>query len=166
MSVARTTAEFESLIAYLAETPAVVERMLSGLTDAEGRWKPPGGEFSALENVCHLLDIELEGYAVRIERLLKEDGPALADIDGGRLAKERDYNSRNLETAMAAFRRAREANVRVVKGLSPEQLERSGTLETVGPITLRGLLGTMRAHDEAHRREIEGLRGQLHDRRD
>lgn len=166
MSLTRTTAEFESLIAYLAETPAVVEEMLGGLTDEDRRWKPPGGEFSALENVCHLLDIELEGYAVRIERLLKEDGPQLPDIDGGQLARERDYNSRNPETAIAAFRRARESNVRAVKSLGPEQLERAGTLETVGPITLRGLLSMMRAHDEAHRLEIRELRGQLLGRRE
>lgn len=165
MSLKGTTTEFESLIAYLAETPVAVEEMLSGLTDEEKRWKPPGGEFSALENVCHLLDIELEGYAVRIERLLREDGPMLADIDGAQLARERDYNSRNPETAMEALRRAREDNMRAVKGLSPEQLERSGTLETVGPITLEGLLSMMRDHDEAHRREVEELRGQLLARR-
>ena len=165
MSQTRTTAELESLIAYLAETPAAVAEMLSGLTDEDRRWKPPGGEFSAVENVCHLLDIELEGYAVRIERLLKEDGPTLQDIDGGQLARERDYNSRNLEAAMAAFGRARASNVRAVKGLGTEQLKRTGTLETVGPITLMDLLAMMRAHDEAHRREIEELRGQLHERR-
>ena len=160
----RSIPELESLFAYLAETPATVEEMLNGLTDEDRRWKPPGGEFSALENVCHLLDIEREGYAVRIERLLVEDGPRLPDIDGSRLAEERDYNKQNLETALAAFKRTREGNVRVVKALSPEQLARAGTLETVGPITVRDLLVMMRAHDEAHRRELTRLRGALLDR--
>ena len=163
--MSRTTPELESLVAYLSETPKVVEQMMSGLTDEDRRWKPRAGEFSALENVCHLLDIELEGYAVRITRLLDEDGPALADIDGGRLARERDYNSRHPETEMAAFRLAREGNMRAVNALGPEQLERAGTLETVGPITLRELLGMMRAHDEAHRREMEQLREHLLERR-
>jgi hypothetical protein len=163
--LSRTTPELESLVAYLSETPAVVEQMLSGLTDEDRRWKPRDGEFSALENVCHLLDIELEGYAVRITRLLNEDGPALADIDGGQLARERDYNSRNSETAIAAFRQAREGNMKAVKALGPAQLERAGTLESVGPITLGELLVMMRAHDEAHRREMEQLRGHLLERR-
>ena len=90
----------------------------------------------------------------------------LADIDGSRLARERDYNSRHPETAIAAFRQAREANIRAVKGLGPEQLERAGTLETVGPITLGELLVMMRAHDEAHRQEMEELREHLLDRRE
>ena len=162
----RTTPEFASLIAYLAETPSAVEQMLSGLTEEDRRWKPVGGGFSALENVCHLLDIEREGYAVRIERLLREDGPGLPDIDGSRLAEERQYNKQNMETALAAFRRAREGNIRIVKSLNDEQLERAGTLETVGPITLRDLLLMMRAHDEAHRRELDDLRGELPGRKE
>jgi hypothetical protein len=140
--------------------------MLSGMTDEDRRWKPSGGEFSVLENVCHLLDIEREGYAVRIERLLKEDGPTLPDIDGSRLARERDYNKRNAETMMEEFARAREANVRIVKGLSSAQLGRAGVLETVGAITLDELIAMMRAHDEAHRQEISQLRRQLLDRKE
>jgi hypothetical protein len=165
MSLTRTTPEFESLLAYLSETPAVVEQMVGSLTDEAGRWKPTATRFSALENVCHLLDIEHEGYAVRIERLLREDGPTLKDIDGARLALERDYNKQNMATALKAFRRVRESNVLLLCGLSAEQLERAGTLETVGPITLGELLRMMRAHDEAHRREINELREELIDRR-
>jgi hypothetical protein len=161
----RATTEFESLLAYLEETPATIQQMASGLTDEDRRWKPSGGEFSVLENVCHLLDIEREGYAVRIKRLLAEDAPVLQDIDGSRLARERDYNSQSLEMAMEAFSRARLDNVRVVKSLSAEQLGRGGTLETVGPITMGRLLVMMRAHDEAHRQELTELRRQLLDSR-
>jgi hypothetical protein len=159
--VTRTLTEFDGLIAYLSETPAAIGRMIVGLADEDRRWKPTGAEFSLLENVCHLLDIEREGYAVRIERLLEEDGPTLADLDGSRLARERDYNNQNMEEALEEFARARDGNVRVAEGLSAAQLERPGTLETVGPITLGGLFSMMRAHDEAHRREIEELRWRL-----
>ncbi|HEV2912792.1 MAG TPA: DinB family protein [Pyrinomonadaceae bacterium] len=161
-----TTHELQHLVEYLSETPVVVERMVSALDDEERRFRPPGVEFSALENVCHLLDIEREGYAERIHRLLGEDGPVLPDIDGGRLARERDYNSRKMETALEAFARAREGNVRIVKGLAPDQLERRGVLETVGPITLAELLRMMREHDTAHRRDISELRELLASRRE
>jgi hypothetical protein len=156
-----TAQELESIVAYLAGTPAEIERLIMGLGDEERQWRPPGIEFSVVENICHLLDIEREGYAVRIKRLLKEDGPVLQDIDGSRLARERDYNSRNLLTACEAFRSAREENVRILRSLGSDQFERGGVLETVGPITLRSLLGMMREHDEAHRKDIQELRARL-----
>jgi hypothetical protein len=145
--------------------PATIERLVEGLTDEDWRRRVPGTEFSVLENICHLLDIEREGYAVRIERLLKEDEPVLPDIDGGKLARERDYNNQDTEEALAAFRRSREGNIGVLKSLSSDQLERRGTLEAVGPVTLSELLRMMRAHDDAHRQEIRELRDHFSSRR-
>jgi hypothetical protein len=159
-----TTTELQSHVDYLAETPATIERLVEGLTDEDRRRRVPGVEFSVLENICHLLDIEREGYSVRIQRLLEEDDPVLADIDGSRLARERDYNSQNMETALEAFTRARLGNIRVLKSLDPDQLGRGGTLETVGPVTLSELLRMMRAHDDAHRQEITELCDHLSDR--
>jgi DinB superfamily len=156
-----TTTELQSHVDYLAETPGAVERLVADLTDEERRRKVDVVEFSVLENICHLLDIEREGYSVRIQRLLKEDAPVLPDIDGGRLARERDYNSRDMKTALEAFAHARRSNILVLKSLSPDQLDRGGTLETVGPITLSELLRMMRAHDDAHRQEITELRDHL-----
>lgn len=160
-----TIGERQGFVDYLAETPATLQRLVEGLTNKDWRRRVPGAEFSILENICHLLDIEREGYAVRIERLLKEDSPVFPDIDGGQLARERDYNNLNLETALEAFRCAREGNISVLKSLNPDQLERRGTLEAVGPITLSELLRMMRAHDDAHRREIEELRDHFSGRR-
>ena len=156
-----TAQDIESIVAYLAETPEEIERLIKGLGDEERQWRPPGVEFSVVENVCHLLDIEREGYAVRINRLLKEDGPVLQDIDGSKLARERAYNSRNLLVACEGFRNARQENVRILRSLGSDQFERAGVLETVGPITLRSLVRMMREHDEAHRKDIQELRGLL-----
>ena len=160
------TEELKQVVEYLAETPVVIERMLNGLTREDERFRPPGVEFSVLENVCHLLDIEREGYSERIERLLKEDAPVLPDIDGGRLARERDYNSRKLETALEAFARERAGNIGIVRSLTPGQLRREGVLETVGPITLAELLRMMHTHDASHRKDIAELRDLLAGRRE
>jgi hypothetical protein len=161
-----TTDDLQQVVEYLAETPVVIERMVNGLTDEDRRFRPPGVEFSVLENVCHLLDIEREGYAERIDRLLKEDAPVLADIDGGRLARERDYNSRKMEAALEAFASARAGNIGIVMSLTSDQLEREGVLETVGPITLAELLRMMHAHDTSHRKDIAELRDLLATRRE
>jgi hypothetical protein len=156
-----TAEELESTVDYLAETPEALERLVDGLGDEERRYRPDGVEFSVLENVCHLLDIEREGYAVRINRLLKEDNPVLEDIDGSRLARERSYNTQDIGTALEAFRSARADNVRILKSLNSDQRERGGMLETVGPITLSSLLCMMREHDASHRKDILELRDRI-----
>jgi hypothetical protein len=156
-----TTEQRLSLAGFLAETPARVRRLVSDLSESDARWKPSAQEFSALEQVCHLSDLEREGYGVRIEKLLHEEEPLLPDFDGGKIAAERDYNSQSLTVALDAFKRAREQNLRAVEALSPADFERAGVLEAVGRITLETLLGKMREHDEGHLRELSELRESL-----
>ena len=149
------------VIEFLEETPALLRQLAQGLADVDLRWKPAGEQFSFVENACHLRDIEVEGYGARIRKLLAEDDPELPDVDGARLARERDYNSQDFGAALAAFERARAENLRATSGLSSEQLGRAGTLEGVGQITLGKLLHLMREHDEAHRQELAELREQM-----
>jgi len=153
--------DLRDVIEFLEETPVVFRKLAQGLADHDLRQKPAGDQFSFVENACHLRDIEVEGYAARIRKLLAEDRPQLADVDGARLARERDYNSQDFGAALADFERARAENVRAVGRLSAEQLGRAGTLEGVGQITLGKLLRLMREHDEAHRRELVELRERI-----
>ncbi len=149
------------VIEFLEETPVVFRKLAQDLSDADLRRKPAGDQFSFVENACHLRDIEVEGYGARIRKLLSEDRPQLPDLDGARLARERDYNSQDFGAALAAFAQARAENVRAVTELSTEQLGRAGTLEGVGQITLGKLLDLMRKHDEAHRQELVELRARM-----
>lgn len=149
------------VIEFLEETPAVFRKLAQGLADEELRWKPPGDQFSFIENACHLRDIEVEGYGARIRKLLTENHPQLPDVDGSRLARERDYNSQAFDAALDEFARARAENVRAIKDLSAAQLTRSGVLEGVGEITLGKLFLLMREHDEAHRKELVELRERM-----
>jgi hypothetical protein len=48
-----------------------------------------------------------------------------------------------------------------LRSLSEEQLERAGTLEGVGKITLMRLAEMMREHDEGHIEELRVLRQRL-----
>jgi uncharacterized damage-inducible protein DinB len=156
-----TREELQELAGFLAETPYRIERLLSETGGRSLTWKPSANEFSMLEHICHLRDIEQEGYTVRIGKLLHEDQPALPDIDGNRLAEERRYNTQSYQEALAAFTRARAENVRAIKALSPEQLTCSGMFEKVGPVTLAQLLRMMREHDREHLEALSGLRESL-----
>jgi len=150
--------EFQDLVERLSETPEIVRRLAGGLTVEELRRKPSENEFSILENVCHLRDIEMEGYSVRIRKLLNESRPFLPDLDGGKLARERNYNTQDLAAALRDFARARHSNVETLRALPLDQLNRHGMFENTGPITLERLLLLMNEHDEEHQKELSALR--------
>lgn len=152
------SAALHDIVDALKKTPERVSTLVSRLSDRQLRSKNSSEEFSALENVCHLRDIELDGYTPRITRILTEIQPALLDIDGSRLAAERDYNHQNLAEAVEAFVLARSNNVQTLQGLTAEQTSREGTLEGVGTISLQRLLEMIQEHDDSHIDELEGIR--------
>ena len=143
------------IVDALKKTPEMVSHLVEGLSDLQLRLKNSADEFSALENVCHLRDIEVEGYSRRIARILTEKNPSLPDINGSRLAEEHNYNQQSLSHALEAFTVSRQNNIRTLQGLTPDQTNREGALEGFGTISLHRLLEMMLEHDESHIGELE-----------
>lgn len=150
--------ELQDLIDALAQTPDIVAGLIKDLSEHDVTIRNSPDEFSVIENVCHLRDIEIEGYAARISRILREDNPLLPDIDGGRLAVERDYQRQDLAEALQRFADARKENTQTLTGLVNEQFDRKGTLEGVGSVSIRGLVLLMRDHDAGHICELTSIR--------
>ncbi len=146
-----------ALLEELDAFPSRLERWAERLPADGARRKPAQDTFSFLENVWHLADLEREGYGARIRRLREEEGPFLPDFQGGRLARERRYNERDLTEGLRTFARARGDNLAVLRGLSEPEWDRVGEQEGVGAVRLRDLPRMMREHDRSHRAEIEAL---------
>jgi len=149
-------------IAALARMPAELQQRLSGLTEAQLRFKPTPDVFSVLENVCHLRDIEVEGYARRLGLLLREDHPLLPDLDGTALARVRAYNEQPLKPALDAFLSMRRRCLDILEDLGPEEFARRGEFENVGEVTLGRLLEIWVEHDGGHLKELDELLPLLH----
>jgi hypothetical protein len=150
--------EFQETLEFLAQTPLRVAALIAGLDRNALRFRPEPSAFSAVEQVCHLRDIEHEGYTVRVRRALEEDNPQLDGIDGSQLALERDYQAQDAMSALAAFDAARQASMQLLKNASALELARTCTLEGSTHLTLSGLAGLMREHDSEHLAELESLR--------
>ncbi len=149
-----TAETFAALVTSLSRMPDALTGMLGELPERAVAIRASPDEFSVLENICHLRDIEMEGYATRIRRILNEDNPSLADIDGSRLAIERSYNAQSLSEALQSFTKARQENVALLSQVSEEQLNRTGVLEGAGEVTLGKLMLMMNEHDEGHLDEL------------
>lgn len=160
-----------SLLSELDRMPAELERLVHDVPREHLRWLPPdsggapGETFSALGHVCHLRDIEADGYHVRVRRMLEEERPSLASIDGYELARERRYDEADLEDALAAFRAARSRTLHALRSLTDAQLGRSGDFAEYGDLTLLGLLHYLRSHDQQHLAGLHWLLGRVASRR-
>jgi len=154
-------AAFAAKLASLAVMPREFAAMATSIPAAQCQTGARDGNFSLHQHLCHLRDIEIEGYRARIERMLSEDRPRLADLDGAQLARERDYHRQDMTTAQAAWAAVRADVVRRLAGLTPGQRRRTGLMEGVGEITIDGLVEMMLAHDAEHRHDLAALRDEL-----
>ncbi len=139
----------------LSDMHRYLEQTFAALDIEASRTPGPAGEFSPVEQVWHLADLEAEGFGLRIRRLRSESAPVLADFDGSKVARERDYRSLSLSAGLKAFQAARQANIDAMQALSAEDWSRSGSQEGVGAVSLCDMPAFMFQHDLAHKEEIK-----------
>lgn len=151
----KTRLILKAILEQLEVMPEMLEGAFGGLAEQASLRPGPGGSFSPVEHCWHLADLEREGYAQRIRRLLDEDEPQLPDFDGARIAAERNYRQLSLAEGIATFRTARRDNLRMLRTLTESQWARSGTQEGVGRVTLADIPRMMAEHDASHRREVD-----------
>jgi hypothetical protein len=145
----------EPLFTALLMMPDFLAQTFADLPASDSCVPGPGGSFSPVEHCWHLADLERDGYAVRIHRLLSETAPDLPDFDGARVAAERQYQRLELADGLAAFREARLANVLRLRAAATDDWSRSGTQAGVGPVSLADVPRMMAEHDAGHRQEID-----------
>jgi transcriptional regulator with XRE-family HTH domain len=149
--------DFAARVAALAAMPSKMKDVVRQVPHEAWARKPANGGFSLLEHVCHLRDIDGDGYRERVERMLTEERPSLPELDGDALAVERDYPNQDLGKALSSFTATRWQIAARLARLTPEERGRSGLQAGVGEITIEGLVGAMLAHDSAHLDEMTEL---------
>jgi transcriptional regulator with XRE-family HTH domain len=154
-----TAAEVRHAIGTLGELSRWLPAVTAGLTTAQAKARRQGfGEFSVLEHVCHLRDLEREAWTVRLEAMRRGAKDVLRDFDGDRAAKERHYQRDALPRAAQSLLLARQASLTALRSLKASQFRCEGELEGVGPLTLGALVTRWAGHDVGHRVELERLR--------
>jgi hypothetical protein len=98
---------------------------------------------------------------VRIRRLLTEEEPSLANFDGDRVARERDYQRKSLAEGLAAFALARVGNVERLRSIPAAAWRRSGQQDAAGKITLADVPRMMAEHDRSHTDDLRALLEEL-----
>ena len=149
----------------LAAVPDQLEAHYAAFPADFRRWAPPSWDgvpsepLTAIEQVCHVRDIEIDGYHVRLARTRDETHPTLASLDTEALARERSYATDDAAAALAAFRAARAKTLALIDGLTLAQFDRTALFEGYGPLTLRSLVHYLCSHDQQHLAGLQWLLG-------
>lgn len=144
-----------------------VEKVLELFPIDKLNWKPnswegnPGENFSAIEQICHLRDIEIDGYHLRIQSMLTENAPNLSSVDGYKLAIQRDYENSNLTEVISEFRLAREKTIIMISNIESNHWNRIGFFQGYGNITLKALIHFLCSHDFEHLASLRWLLGKI-----
>ncbi len=138
------------------ETPAVIARLIAGVTNARLTDRPSPDKWSVTEILMHLAEDEMVS-SWRYRQMLEHDCPELLGFDQDLWAQLSDYHSWEPAEALQMFRLLREANLKMFARLSPAQWERAGAHKERGKITVRGLCRHMAAHDVNHIQQIRRI---------
>ena len=128
------------------------------------RWRPdywegiPSERLTVIEQICHIKDIEIDGYHARFSRTLTEERAVLTDMAGELLAEERKYSGAVAVEVLASFKAARAETISTISGFTERQLDRVAIFEN-RRTTLRGLVYYLCSHDYQHLAGLQWLLG-------
>jgi len=114
----------------------------------------PGYVFSANEIIHHLLEVE-ELWQRRIRQLLHSEDRHFQQIDPDALAKEHSYNEKDYHEGMTKWKAAREETVKLISGMTDEQLQIKGVHSRYGEMDTHRIIDIMTDHDLQHLRQME-----------
>ncbi len=153
----------QALRAFPGTLSAFVETIPAAALD----WRPaawdgiPSEELTVRQQLCHLRDVEADGYVVRFTRMLSEADPALESIDTYALVEARSYDDTNVGEAIESFAAARRRTMRLIDEATSADLARRGRFDGYGEVTLAGLIHYLCSHDQQHMAGIQWLLGQF-----
>ena len=123
--------------------------LLAGASGAALKQRSPSGKWSAHENLAHLV-CHHAGTIQRIERILREDRPALPSY---RAETDPDWPATAALTTEEVLRRLRELRQQFVDlfaGLSDSQLARVGVHPAFGEMTVAQWIDFFLIHEAHH----------------
>jgi hypothetical protein len=157
----------ETTLRALAGFPDALAAHYALIPPSHRDWRPPSWDgipsehLSPIEQLCHVRDIEIDGYQQRIRRTLAESNPRLESLDTDGLAQSRSYGAADEREVLASFRAARAQTLDLLSGVTAEQLRRPAFFEGYGAVTLKSLVHYLCSHDQQHLAGLQWLLGQI-----
>lgn len=143
-------------IATQAATAKKLSALLKRATPAKLRKRPAPDKWSVVEILAHLADAEIvTGW--RLRSILGAPGTPIQAFDQDAWAAAGQYSKRDARRSLDQFRILREANLALLKSLSPEQWKHFGMHSERGEESVERLTQMMAGHDLNHLEQIERI---------
>ncbi|HKV06389.1 MAG TPA: DinB family protein [Candidatus Acidoferrales bacterium] len=139
-----------------AAAPGKLKRLLRRVTASKARKRPAPGKWSIAEIVAHIADTELVG-GYRVRAILGEPGTQIIGFDQDAWVTALHYDKRDLRKSLAQYCALREANLALLKSLTPEQWQQHGMHNERGPETVETIVRMFAGHDINHFQQIERI---------
>jgi DinB superfamily len=154
----RITAYVEGMqpLAVQAATAKKLERLIEGVSTTDLRKRPAVDKWSVSEILAHLSDAEIvTGF--RMRQILGAPGTPIAAYDQDSWVTSGHYEKRDPRKSLEQFGVVREANLALLKSLTPEQWKHYGVHSERGKETIENLVCMNAGHDINHLRQIERI---------
>jgi uncharacterized damage-inducible protein DinB len=142
-----------------AAAPAKLAKLLKGVSPARARKRPAPGKWSIAEIVAHIADTELVG-GYRVRAILGQPGTAIIGFDQDTWVTALHYDKRDLRKSFEQYRGLREANLALLKSLTPEQWKHHGMHSERGEESVETIVLMFAGHDINHIGQIERILAQ------
>jgi hypothetical protein len=135
-------------------TAKKLHHLIRNQTPSRLRKRPTPGKWSVVEILAHMAETEFAA-GWRIRQALSSPGISLQAFDQDAWANTGHYDKRHASKWVEQFRALREANLRLLRSLAPEQWKHHGLHEERGPQTIEQMVRMTAGHDINHTRQIE-----------
>jgi hypothetical protein len=146
-------------IALQTAAPAKLASLTGDLSAEELARRPAPDKWSILEIAAHLADDELVG-AYRIRMILSAPGTAIQAFDQDIWARTGRYPSTDTQASVEMFRILRQANLVLLRSLTPSEWDLYGIHAERGAESIRDIAMYYAGHDLNHFKQIEAIRKQ------
>ncbi|HYL69430.1 MAG TPA: DinB family protein [Candidatus Limnocylindria bacterium] len=156
--IARITGHVEGKqpLSVQAATPKKLAGLIKGVPAAKLRKRPAPEKWSVAEIVAHLADTEIVG-GWRIRAILGAPGSPISAFNQDSWVTACHYEKRDARKDVEQFRVLREANLALMKSLTPEQWRHFGIHSERGEETIEHIAKMFAGHDLNHIQQIERI---------
>jgi hypothetical protein len=149
-------AQGEDPIKVQSSTNKKLERLTKGVSGAKLRKRPAPEKWSVAEILAHLADVEIV-IGWRMRSILGDPGTAVQAYDQNKWVVAAHYEKRDPRKSIEIHRCLREANLALLKSLSPEQWKHHGQHAERGQESIEHIVRMMAGHDINHLHQIERI---------
>lgn len=140
--------------ATLRSTPAAITTLTADIPKESITRQPKPDEWSILETICHLRDVDLEVNIPRVKKILSQENAFITAVNADEWAEEREYRKQDTKAALQGFMQARYQLLDLIGKFQENDWQRPAKHTIFGPTGMKELMHIAARHDRLHMQMI------------